>query len=126
MSEGRCTGHCCRKFPLPYSLEELNEGKSRETGRPLEPDWPFIADMVILLGEGKYGDGRKSYLYTCRHLDTVTGDCTVYEQRPRMCRDYPYGNECPIDGCTAPDRGVTLAQLKLKPFHNLKPDLGES
>lgn len=40
----------------------------------------------------KYG---KDYdLFTCRHWDEATRLCTAYEQRPWMCRDYPYGRTC--------------------------------
>jgi Fe-S-cluster containining protein len=80
--------------------------------------WPhydavFVADMVIALtpfeakrrwaelGYGELTDldlGRP--LYACRHWDTVTRLCTVYDARPWLCRDYPYTMACHHTGCT--------------------------
>ena len=84
----RCTGHCCESFYLPYtSREELLEDfkvKQKEDGE-------MIADMVIHL------EGNN---FTCRFFDFNTRDCTVYDKRPRMCREYPYGQKCMKAGCT--------------------------
>jgi Fe-S-cluster containining protein len=93
-------------------------------GRPGEA--AVLADMLIPLGTSTYGDGEKSFLYTCRHHDTETGDCRIYETRPMMCSEYPYGNECAIEGCTAENKGVDpLTQIRLKAdWRNLKPDRG--
>jgi Fe-S-cluster containining protein len=61
--------------------------------------------MLISLGETKprgeeFGGGLLHY-YTCKNLSPA-GDCVVYESRPTMCRDYPYGNPCDHagTGCT--------------------------
>ncbi len=35
--------------------------------------------------------------YTCRHWDEETRLCTVYEDRPQMCREYPYAGRCQHD-----------------------------
>ena len=40
------------------------------------------------------------WLFTCRHLDELTGDCLIYESRPGMCRDYPYSRPCGYPGCS--------------------------
>jgi Fe-S-cluster containining protein len=73
----------------------------------------FITDMLVPLtayeakvrwAELGYGDltvldlGKP--LYTCRHWDTETRLCTVYDQRPWLCRDYPYTGACQHTGCT--------------------------
>jgi Fe-S-cluster containining protein len=39
-------------------------------------------------------------LYTCRHWDTETRLCTQYENRPALCRNYPYRGSCNHEGCT--------------------------
>jgi Fe-S-cluster containining protein len=46
----------------------------------------------------------KNGYYTCRAWDEDTRLCTIYEDRPNMCRGYPYGNAC-SHGCDwqAPD-----------------------
>ena len=64
MQVPECTGLCCSSFTL---------------GEPELSD-PFIRDMLIDLGDGHY---------SCKHWDTETRLCRIYEQRPQMCRDYP-------------------------------------
>lgn len=108
----RCTGHCCRRFPLPQSLAVL---RLRAAAQPDSmQDLPFIADMLIPLGEGTYGDGTPNYLYTCRHHNAETGDCKVYEMRPRMCSEYPYGKACTQADCTMENRGLPADLVQLR------------
>jgi Fe-S-cluster containining protein len=67
-------------------------------------DGEVIADMVIPLSVAqanerleRFGSDREylprweGHVYTCRHFDDRTRLCTIYEERPEMCRDYPYG-----------------------------------
>jgi Fe-S-cluster containining protein len=52
----------------------------------------------------KMGDGRgervlrhqQDHIYesVCRFLDTDTRQCTIYEGRPKICRDYPGSTRC--------------------------------
>lgn len=71
-----------------------------------------IADMVVYLGWlpeqpdlipvaaiGR-GPGKMSNFYTCRNLKP-NGDCGIYDTRPRMCRDYPYGSPCRYTDCAS-------------------------
>ena len=47
--------------------------------------------------------GERWEFFSCRRHDPETGDCTVYDQRPSMCRSYPgnYRDEsCRHVGCT--------------------------
>lgn len=73
-----------------HSLEELTK----------------LNDMLIWLGTTNVvpetGEVREEYfhVYTCRHHDTVTGDCKNYENRPIMCSSYPNGRRCAYVGCT--------------------------
>lgn len=83
----RCTGHCCRRFPI--DLDVLTD----PTRNVLDGD--FIRDMLIELGP--HEDPNRIYA-TCRHFDGR--DCTAYDQRPDMCRRYPYGRACEYAGCT--------------------------
>ena len=69
---------------MPYGPQVFEERKAGIV------DGEFIADMVIPLQT----DAEGLHWYTCRHLDTSTGLCTVYAQRPAMCRDFPYGTTC--------------------------------
>ena len=89
-----------------------------------------VADMLISLGywsrnplfviDGRDGpvveldphDWQGGWFYTCRHFVPGSGDCGVYERRPRMCRQYPSngkGGPCTYLDCTAePDRSMEV------------------
>jgi Fe-S-cluster containining protein len=72
-------------------------GYSIETGTDRFWDFRQVAEMVIYQRPHESGEG---YMYTCKHFDEETNNCTNYENRPRMCRDYPYGGVCSYEGCT--------------------------
>ncbi len=124
----RCTGHCCRCLPIPYSPEELWQAYRNwragsnairmggiQTDRiPIPTDIDLIAPMLVYLGEFDKPPSRKvkltdaqllgkrttAHYYRCKHLDEKTGDCTIYPFRPKMCRDYPYEGSCNYAACT--------------------------
>lgn len=114
----RCTGHCCEDFILPRSPEELH---TRTTGHK---DDNLIARMVLYLGKYRaenqnYPGGSEGHHYTCRYFDKATRDCTIYEERPDMCRDAPYNRPCTFKGCELtpelrPDVLVQHVRGKLK------------
>ena len=43
--------------------------------------------------------------YSCKHWNRETRNCMDYENRPSMCRRFPYGTPCPYiaKGCTWTD-----------------------
>lgn len=96
----RCTGHCCERFYIPHTPDEL---RAKAEDGSLK-DGATIADMVIDLGPAGRGDGSegdyKGHFYTCRHFDRETRDCRIYNSRPGMCSKYPYGKPCTYDECT--------------------------
>lgn len=107
----RCTGACCRKFTLPEAPEYFErmylawknapESSFKLPGNDIHIIWP----MLIYLGQSDVSpNGGKlafpQHFYTCKHLDKDTGDCTIYEHRPRMCSEYPYGSRCKYEDCT--------------------------
>lgn len=97
----RCTGHCCKSFPLPVTMAVLRADVEAVaagdiTARHFQ-DGAQVLDMLIPLGEPT-GDVQKDR-YTCRHHG-ADGNCGIYETRPRMCSEYPYGQPCRIEGCT--------------------------
>lgn len=103
----RCTGHCCRSFPVCGTTpEEWADPKWYGT----KQDGAYISDMLIHLGH----NGKQDY-YTCRHFNPDTGDCKQYESRPAMCRDYPYGSECEHKECTEDSKpDVPMSRFNLK------------
>lgn len=113
-----CDGRCCAVFPYPNTPAELREREDRDS--------QFIADMLVPLTADeayermvKFGSfpiefsngwtpalvataPNTSPLYTCRHWDEQTGMCGAYDERPQMCRDYPYASGCLHCGTRAP------------------------
>lgn len=95
----RCTGHCCKSFWLPTSPIELAHQAKRAKLRKSkfdQDDCLKIADMVIYQRPHEKGGHR----YTCKHFDAISGNCTNYENRPKMCSEYPYGSKCKFKLCT--------------------------
>jgi Fe-S-cluster containining protein len=126
----RCTGHCCHHFTLDYHPAKLAAraqqlAQTRITndlaypGPPSPPsELEVVASMAIYLGTGtpdpEVFDLRQfanpedreqiAHFYTCRRLDKETGNCSDYDNRPKMCSAYPhYGREvaqCNYNACT--------------------------
>lgn len=106
MEESRCTGHCCRSFYLPFTPEEL-----ADIDDSTHIDGSKIAAMAIPVapvGQRPHGLAFPmidppvvGHYYTCRHL--IGNDCSIYDERPRMCRTYPEGQKCNYKGCTSGD-----------------------
>lgn len=105
----RCTDGCCRKFVLPFTPEELQEEArlEREERTRFGKDILIVAEMAIPLDRPEFcmdgvtpvDDAMARRFYTCKNFNTETNDCGIYETRPRMCRDYPYGDSCRVQGC---------------------------
>jgi Fe-S-cluster containining protein len=95
----RCTGHCCRGFSLEHPYETVLAEYERWQRDPASatkiPEVAKIAEMLIPLGTF-----RGQELFTCHHL-SPEGDCTIYEQRPPMCRDFPGPTPCPYRNCAS-------------------------
>ncbi len=106
----RCTGACCEELAITGVGRTVDEVLTFVRGRGL--DGPFIADMLVPLRAVVPGalapngdvvqvepDGG-GWVFACRHFDAAARSCTVYDRRPRMCRDYPYGSPCLHGRCT--------------------------
>ena len=116
----RCTGHCCVDIQIPLSPSDL----SRSCEAQKRGDTEYISDdgsrkgivqdchilNYILCCPSKLPDGV-TWQYQCSKL-LENGDCGIYEARPEMCRDYPYGHTCKIPGCTNNCRGETWGEEK--------------
>lgn len=99
-----CSGNCCIRFCLPFSMEELAEKAKKYRGVDV------IAAMVIPLNDNKLQnfdpatgerlpDNGKLYHYGCKNFDSETRLCKIHDHKPDMCRDYPYENLCKYKGC---------------------------
>lgn len=108
----RCTGHCCRAFPLGWDgglaahhglqryLRHKNPNANGREGEGLE-----IAAMILPLVGRRNAYGQQ--LHTCRHLEETPAEgqapiasCAIYETRPNLCSKFPYGQPCTTPGCT--------------------------
>lgn len=96
----RCRGHCCRRFYLPFTPEDLVEtARAAWRGESGRDGWSAFAElihMVIPLGPAEQGGW-----YTCAYHDPVSGNCLIYAHRPRICAEYPYGRACGYGRCAA-------------------------
>ena len=91
MTIKQCTGDCCREFPIS-GMTSTELTKAAERGYP---EILAIAAMVVPLNKTKCG----APLFTCRHWNTETKRCLIYNSRPLMCSDYPYrGGACETCG----------------------------
>lgn len=101
-----CNGDCCVAFRVPFTLVDLAEGnvgdmdveEARMLADMLEPltlaetrlrQLDFIRGVIPVFDESDEG-----FLYKCKNWDEETRLCTIYEDRPPMCRDFPYGKPC--------------------------------
>ena len=110
-----CPGHCCAVFSISETIDDFARRQLRHTDgeyiyqmlRPLTLDaatehWaistgvPPPAWLAQMTEEPEHG-----LIVTCTHWDSGTRRCRSYENRPAMCRDYPYGQLCAHCGLTA-------------------------
>lgn len=104
----RCTGHCCRQFSIEYPYQEVMADYKRHERDPASariPDIGVIGKMLVPLGTF-----RGQELFTCRH-HSASGDCTIYETRPRMCRDFPGPAACPYRNCASHGKQGRLKRI---------------
>lgn len=105
MDKRTCSGACCTDFIIskPGSWEDIKKhrflsiwgGFDRKHWKGIDPDIPFIADMLIPL----YRSKEKYEHFTCRHFDRTKKLCTVYDKRPEMCRQFGVKYPCEFKTC---------------------------
>ncbi len=88
----RCTGHCCDPVRLSADVAE-----KLFLGEHEDPEKWVVQSM--LEAEWLHFPTGRMY-FKCIYFDEESRNCTIYEERPRMCRDYPYDDVCGEDGCT--------------------------
>jgi len=101
----KCMGHCCMDvglFNSPDELESLYQRCLYSTRKPLNIDltYPMLTFYKKDRCHPSLGDvSADVYHYTCKHFDSETKLCTIYDIRPQMCRDYPENNKCDNPKC---------------------------
>lgn len=108
----RCTGHCCDTIALSYPPEFLAGLTLNNDALFVLANWRYLGqrtpreagvlDKAYMLTELREGIERLHF-YQCMRWDAETGNCMVYDSRPRLCRDHPTPREGPCErkGCTA-------------------------
>ena len=80
----------------------------------VEPLGKFTSLEATGLGAGPGDTFKPTHFYRCKNL--VDSDCSIYDQRPAVCREYPYrGQPCRYADCTrttAPEPTGELVKMK--------------
>lgn len=87
MSSYKCGGSCCERLFYPRTPEGLKQDYEDKHKR--DEDIVEIYHMLELLEL----DGIGGW-YTCLNWDKESKLCKIYDERPQMCRDYPYDSPC--------------------------------
>lgn len=102
--EPACTGcgDCCRVITLSVSKTEIVRGKNSSGqlyhGTPGDRTWaknlvPVKPEEVQKLAPHRILDPNRKYLYRCPDFNYETAQCENYENRPRVCSEFPaYGD----------------------------------
>lgn len=89
-----CTdpGRCCRKFVLNRGADGLVTHWDDEP-LVIPNDLPFeFADKHSTHVDAESGRTYSAYWYSCPKLGPG-GRCTIYAERPQLCRDYAAGSD---------------------------------
>lgn len=105
---GSCADKCCSQ---PYDWVYLT---SREVSRLKIASALTEEEFVVSLRNEKTGHVFHALSLPCRFLDAGTGQCTVYEERPLVCRLFPFSVE-PLTGVTTLARAQCGDNLDLLP-----------
>lgn len=111
--EGSDVAGCCSPVMLPFSrleaelaprdemeaenrrwvLEDLTPISRREGLRRT----PYVKDGLTIYGNENTGETFWfwSHFYDCKHYDAATKRCMNYDNRPPMCRDFPWYGVAP-------------------------------
>lgn len=84
-------GHCCRKFDLGTSRGEVLVPEYEDPATVL--DW-FTSEPLPFepLERKKAGEGASTWWWTCPKV-TAEGRCSIYADRPQLCRQFEAGSD---------------------------------
>ena len=118
----RCMGACCEDIGLFISPDQLKKSYDRwksvestnarlvsmnpSPEQTIYSDIHLIYPMLTFKKENYKHPANphrrttdKVYHYTCKHYDSKKRACSIYEDRPQMCRTYPDGGFCTNPKC---------------------------
>ena len=119
-------GACCDPVVLPYSQTEVAQHlpgqiQSAEDRRFVIEDLTpmrrrdglqrasYLSSGVTVMGSPGSPGGALlawSFFYECRHFDRETRRCLNYENRPPLCRSYPWYDDGPDPAKALPESCV--------------------
>ena len=90
----KCPGYCCsypRVLVTPKDIQRL----AKHFGIRFDKARKRFTKKGDEEGE-RVLRHQQDHIYksVCRFLDTDTRQCTIYEERPTICRDYPGSTRC--------------------------------
>ncbi len=82
-----CCGDCCDPVWYPLSPADIRQGAVTAAGSASGADLRFAAAHWTSTGAT---DDVAGYAYACDRFDPVTRLCTAHDERPPVCRGYPF------------------------------------
>jgi Fe-S-cluster containining protein len=126
MTECNNCGACCDPFMMVFSPSDITilgpqldpderafydahlTPIRRADGRRMVAHWSSGWSEFIIDGEAKM---VPAFYYQCDRYDAVAKRCTDYENRPDVCRDYPWYGEPPDPSKALPPTCSFLADV---------------
>ncbi len=113
----QCKGFCCEDIGLSVSPEEIRNSYQQWTRRAEEGNrdasmsfgtsknvvyydifltYPMLVHLHSdnIHPDGEIKTDQKVHHYRCKHHDQRTNKCSIYEERPMMCRTFPDNGFC--------------------------------
>ncbi len=89
----KCPGYCCSYDYIIVTKRDVARLGKRFDLTPEKAEKKFTK---MVKGYGRVLKHRKDTVYksTCRFFHPTKRQCTVYEHRPNVCREYPDGRRC--------------------------------
>ncbi|MNW28638.1 Flagellin N-methylase [compost metagenome] len=101
---GMC-GKCCEAIHIPLDINEIRKGAEngwgdatfvRDNWTPITLEQAYEINPFLKktkedqLEKGNANPHEGMHFYTCDRLDRSTKLCTVHENRPQVCSEYPW------------------------------------
>lgn len=86
----RDPGHCCRNFMLgsKFRIEDDRAFVQKQLKKWDLPFKPLRRDYFYSSKSSELEPDMCYWYFSCSKLKEKTGRCTIYENRPKVCRNY--------------------------------------
>jgi Fe-S-cluster containining protein len=86
----RC-GQCCQKIYINYGC--LDKIAERKKNKKLSGDYLFVHENFEIIKNLYYRCGIAWTVFRCKLYNIETGLCPIHENKPMICKGYPYYNK---------------------------------